>query len=279
MLYQVSGSVPGPVFDTQLAAAMLGYPAQIGYADLVASELGHSIDKGQTRTDWSRRPLTPAQLAYAADDVHHLLELHDSLGAKLEAAGRSDWLLEDAAAYGDKALYATRPEDAWRRIKGFARLEPAQQAAAKVLAAWREQRAIDSDKPRAWVLSDALLLTLAIDSPQTKEQLTAIESLPSGLIRRRGQELLDLLGSARGSDFETAAIQPQGRPTPEETRVINRMMKRVREEATEQGIAPEVLATRRDVDALARRSGKSRLLQGWRHEVIGRELATALDNN
>ena len=140
--------VPAPVFDTQVAAAMLGFPPQAGYAELVSRQLGHSIDKGQTRTDWSRRPLTPAQLAYAADDVHHLLALHAEFAAGLAAKGRDAWLLEDAAVLEEPALYRTEPGDAWRRLKGLGRLKPREQAIARSLADWRERRAIESDKPR-----------------------------------------------------------------------------------------------------------------------------------
>src|SRR6187200_1261908 len=106
--------LPVPVFDTQVAAALIGLAPQIGYAELVARRLGHSIDKGQTRTDWARRPLSPEQLAYAADDVRHLLELHTSLLAELQKRGRQHWLDEDASAFADETLYRTEPADAWR---------------------------------------------------------------------------------------------------------------------------------------------------------------------
>ena len=125
VLLQSGGAVPGPLFDTQVAAALLGFPPQVGYAELVARQLGHSIDKGQTRTDWSRRPLTPAQIAYAADDVRHLLTLHTDLQAALVAKGRADWVAEEAAAYENPALYRTDPALAWRRLKGLNRLRPA----------------------------------------------------------------------------------------------------------------------------------------------------------
>ncbi len=276
VLYQVSRNIPGPLFDTQLAAAMLGYPAQIGYADLVASELGHSIDKGQTRTDWSRRPLTAAQLAYAADDVHHLLTLHDSLASRLQSTGRAEWLAEDAATLDSSELYETRPADAWRRLKGFPRLTAQQQAAARTLATWREQRAIDADKPRAWILPDAALITLATALPQSQSELERLESLPPGLVRRRGRSLLELLDEVRNTAIGAPAIEPRGRPTPEESRLINQLMKLVREHAANEGIAPEILATRRDVESLARGCGDSALLKGWRHAVIGRRLESVL---
>jgi ribonuclease D len=109
VLLLTGGAVPGPLFDTQVAAAFLGFPPQVGYAELVARQLGHSIDKGQTRTDWSRRPLTDAQLAYAADDVRHLLTLHTELETALLAKGRAGWVAEETAACENPALYRTDP--------------------------------------------------------------------------------------------------------------------------------------------------------------------------
>ena len=125
VLLNAGGAVPGPLFDTQIAAALLGFAPQVGYAELVARQLGHSIDKGQTRTDWSKRPLTPAQLAYAADDVRHLLTLQTDLQAALAANGRAQWVLEETAALENPSLYRTDPAAAWRRLKGLNRLAPA----------------------------------------------------------------------------------------------------------------------------------------------------------
>jgi len=130
------------LFDTQVAAALIGLPAQIGYADLVQQLLGVSLAKGQTRTDWSRRPLSAAQLSYALDDVRYLLPLHDRLRARLEQLGRWHWFEEEMAGLDAAGSYETDPEQAWRRIRGVAELDPARQALARTLAAWRERRAI-----------------------------------------------------------------------------------------------------------------------------------------
>lgn len=272
-LFVASGRVPGPVFDTQVAAALLGFPPQVGYAELVARQLGHSIDKGQTRTDWSRRPLTPEQLAYAADDVHHLLALHAELAAALEGQGRAGWLVEDARALEDESLYRLDPADAWRRLKGLMRLRPPEQAAARALAEWRERRAVASDKPRGWILSDEALYGLATRAPSTLGELEQVPALPPALVRKRGEELISLVASARERSAEAAAPQVPPRPTPEETAQLARLQQHVRNKAAELGISPEVLATRRDVEALVFRGrGESVLVRGWRRDVIGREL-------
>jgi len=265
-------TVPAPVFDTQVAAALLGFAPQVGYAELVARQLGHSIDKGQTRTDWSRRPLSPEQLAYAADDVHHLLALHTDLAAGLEAKGRTAWAGEETASYSNPALYRTDPADAWRRIKSLGRMSPPEQAAARALAEWREKRAIESDKPRGWILADDALLALVSLAPQTIEDLEKIRVLPPAVVRKRGEELLRLLSAARGGPSTDALVEAPRRPTPEETALAAKLMKAVREQAESLGIAPEVLATRRDVEALSQGSHDNGLTRGWRRAAIGEKL-------
>jgi ribonuclease D len=278
VLYLAGGVVPGPLFDTQVAAALLGFPAQVGYAELVARQLGHSIDKGQTRTDWSRRPLTAAQLAYAADDVHHLLRLHDELQAALADRDRAGWVEDETATYENPALYQADPATAWRRLKGLNRLRPQEQSAARALAEWRERRAIESDKPRGWILTDEALYAMATRMPDSIESLQALDALPGGVVRKRGEELLELLRTAR-TDDSLPALQPPRRPTNEEQAAAAAMLKLVRDAADVLGIPAEVLATRRDVEAIAFGHvsiDESPLLQGWRRQVLGDRLRTAV---
>lgn len=277
VLHIAGGGMPAPVFDTQVAAALLGFPPQAGYAELVARQLGHSIDKGQTRTDWSRRPLTAEQLAYAADDVHHLLQLHTELSAALEARARDGWLREESTALEDPALYRTDPAAAWRRLKGLARLHPQQQAAARALAEWREHRAIASDKPRGWILSDETLYALSTAAPRTMEELEQVRALPPAVARKRGDELLALIAAARASAADTPTEPAATRPTPEQTALVAKLQQQVRDAAVALELSPEVLATRREVEALVFSDrGESALLRGWRRAVIGEQLAAVV---
>jgi ribonuclease D len=272
------GTVPGPLFDTQVAAAFLGFAPQVGYADLVARQLGHSIDKGQTRTDWSRRPLTPAQLAYAADDVKHLLTLHTELQAALVAKGRAGWVAGEIAAYENPALYRTDPALAWKRLKGLNRLRPAEQSAARALAEWRERRAIESDKPRGWILADEALYGLAMREPQSVEALESVPSLPPGVLRKRGDELLELLRTAR-ADLSAVPLMAPKKPEPEQMALATKLLHVVRDVAAELELGAEVLATRKDVEAIAFGSvsiDDSPLTQGWRGDVLGARLRAAL---
>jgi ribonuclease D len=267
--------LPVPVFDTQVAAALIGLAPQIGYAELVARRLGHSIDKGQTRTDWARRPLSPEQLAYAADDVRHLLELHSALDADLAQLGRSDWLREDMGAVEDVARYRIAPEEAWRRLKGLSRLAPRQRAIGRALAAWREQRAIASDRPRGWILTDEALFALAVNEPESAAGLERIRSLPPTTARKHGDELLTIVRSAVASPGDDDAPRP-GRPDPARTALAAQLMQTVRDEALRLGITPELLATRRDIEVLATGDTDTAVLRGWRGSLVGDRLRQLL---
>jgi len=280
VLLNAGGAVPGPLFDTQVAAALLGFAPQVGYAELVARQLGHSIDKGQTRTDWSKRPLTPAQLAYAADDVRHLLTLQADLQAALAANGRAQWVLEETLALESPSLYRTDPAAAWRRLKGLNRLAPREQAVARALAEWRERRALEADRPRGWILADDSLYAMATRAPGTLSALEAIPALAPSVVRKRGEELLQLIASAQRDDG-IEPMTPPRRPTSEEQALAGALIQVVRDAATALAISPEILATRRDVESLAFGSATpetSPLLQGWRGGVLGEKLLSVLSS-
>lgn len=274
-LLPVTGTPLAPVFDTQLAAALLGFPAQIGYGELVRRMLGIELHKGHARTDWTRRPLSPEQLHYAVEDVLHLPALAELLDERLVAAGRRGWLDEDAAALADPALYRAVPAEAWRRLRGLERLDPSGRAVARVLAAWREERALARDLPRGWILADAALLELARVRPATLARLAELEVLPRGTLERRGTALLQLIAGATVGD-EDRNDNGAERPDAARQRQIRALQERLGMIATELEIVPEVLATRRELAALARGVRDVPVLSGWRRAVVGEPLLAAL---
>jgi ribonuclease D len=274
-LLPLTGSPLAPVFDTQQAAALLGCPAQIGYADLVRQVLGVELAKGHARTDWSRRPLSPEQLAYAADDVRYLPALAEALAGRLDAAGRGSWLDEESATLRELSLYRVEPAEAWRRLKGLERLDAAGFAAARALASWRERRAMDRDLPRGWVLPDAAIHELAETRPQTREQLLRLATVPRGTAERAADAILAAVAAA-GDGTAERDVEDSLRPGPEQLRRQKLLHKRLTVLAGELGIQPEVLATRRDLAALARGSRAANVLSGWRREVVGEPLLAAL---
>ncbi len=267
----------GPVFDTQQAAALLGFSAQIGYADLVQKLLGVELAKGHARTDWSRRPLSSEQLAYAADDVRYLPALAEALAQRLDAAGRSDWMAEDAAALDDIALYRVEPAEAWRRLKGLDRMSDEAFRAAGALATWREERAIDRDLPRGWVLPDIAIYELAQALPRTREELSRIASLPPGTVSRAGDAILATIRDAVvAADAGKRTDEDPGRPGPDDLRRVKSLQERLQTIARDLGIQPEVLATRRELAALVRGARQLPVMTGWRRSVIGEPLLAAL---
>lgn len=274
VLWPLTGGLDG-VFDTQIAAALAGLPAQIGYADLTQTILGKSLHKSQTRTDWSRRPLSAAQIDYALDDVRYLPELAARLQQRLMELGRWSWFEEEMTELNGGQSFQVVPEEAWRRLKGIADLDEARRSLAQALAAWREQRAIHSDRPRNWILPDQALRDIVSSVPRTAEQLASIPELPEGIRRRSGAEILGLIDSL-ALPLRLPAPFARRRPDPTDTETVRRLAELTRQTGLELGIAPEVLATRRDMERLVAGLRDAGPLAGWRRAVIGERLLQAL---
>ena len=274
-LLPLTGAPLAPVFDTQQAASLLGFPAQVGYAELVRQLLDVELAKGHARTDWARRPLSAEQLAYAADDVRYLPALAAALEERLQAAGRRGWMDEESAQLRDISLYRVEPAEAWRRLKGLERLDQAGFDAARALARWRERRAMDRDLPRGWVLPDAAIHELAEARPRTGEALAAITSVPRGTAARVGDEILAAIHKT-GDAEPVAALEELSRPGPAQVRQMKSLQQRLLAIAGELGIQPEILATRRELAALVRGVRELPVLSGWRREVIGEPLLATL---
>ncbi len=279
VLYLVTGRVPTPVFDTQLAASLLGYGEQVGYGNLVQAVLQIELDKTQSRTDWSRRPLKAEQLSYAKDDVRHLVELYSRLHGELEALGRTTWLAPEMEAITRPELYQPHPEDAWRRVSGHKRLKPRDLAVLREIAAWRENEARRLDRPRRWIISDDLLLLIAKIRPADPEALHGLRGFPKGLGTEPARQLL--LAVQRGVDLPREAwpaLIPRAKPLTEAEEVVADLtMALLREIARQQRIGPEAVGGRRDIVALMRGEQEARLARGWRHQVAGRELQRWLE--
>jgi len=279
VLLPLTGVPLAPVLDTQLAAALLGFPPQIGYADLVQRVLDVPLAKAAgrnlARTDWTRRPLSADQLAYAEDDVRYLLDLAERLAEQLDARGRLAWAEEDCARLSDPSLYRQDPADAWQRFKGVEALAPAERARLKAVAAWRETRAQHRNLPRGWILSDEAVRDLAREPPASLAALQARRIFKEDTALRLGPELLAAIGAARQAD--ESAERANGRPSVEEDATARQLGRRLKAVAADLGIAPEILATQRDLRRLARGERDLGVLAGWRgrivapalHEVLG----------
>jgi ribonuclease D len=274
VLFPLAGLIR-PIFDTQIAAALTGLPAQIGYGELVRRSLGTELAKSHTRTDWSRRPLSAEQVEYALDDVRYLLPLKAHLEEQLDKLGRLPWLAEELGALSDVQNFSVDPEGAWQRLKGLRGLDPGRTRLARTLAAWRERRAIDRNRPRGWILDDIALREIVMRVPRTVEQLSTVPELPPGIVRNCAEDILRIVSEAEVPNPPPPVIS-RPRPSPEQMALVKKLSAMNQSIAQNLGLSPEVLATRRDIEQLAEGARDVSILHGWRRTVVGEPMLAAL---
>lgn len=279
IFYRLAGSAATPVFDTQIAATVAGFPSQVGYARLVKDLFDVDIDKSDTFTDWARRPLTPNQIEYALNDVRYLDGAYLELTARLERDGRTAWLAGDLTALSDPNLYAVRPEEQFRRIKRVSSLSRRQLGVLQAVTAWREREAMRRDLPRRWVLSDETLIEVARRKPEDTAGLADIRGLNP---RSLGEGASGLLAAVREgvalTDEQLPRIDRKPRTIVDIEGVVELMGALVRVRASEHGVAVPLLANRSDLERLA--SGErdeSGLMSGWRRTIVGDDLVELVE--
>ncbi len=275
VLYDIRGAVPDNLFDTQIAAAYLGFDDQIGYGALVESISGVTLAKAHTRTNWAQRPLSDAQLRYAEDDVRYLGAIHRQLSEELVRQGRREWPQAEFAALSDPKRYRNDPAEAWRRVKNGYQLDTAGQVRLRELCAWREQRARASNLPRSWVVRDPLLYELARRAPATGAELRALEEMDAQTLEQHGADIVAVLARAQGLPAVAVWAEPAQLTRPQAER-CKHIMERLRDCAREQRISAALLATRREVERLVLGDTDVPLLHGWRRELLGDRLAALL---
>ena len=279
IFYDLTNQLPQPLFDSQLAASLLGYGEQVGYGSLVQKVLGVQLDKAHTRTDWSKRPLSDAQIRYASDDVVYLRQLYPILKEKLIEQGRENWLDEEFDALCQPELFVTRPEDSWTRVKGINRLRPRQLAAAKNISEWREQVAIKKDRPRRWILSDDILLAAAQLLAKNTSQLESIANIKKAVIDNSGQIILDCINKALAlSESELPSTAKPKRLTADQEIVADLLLTQLKLISNEQNISPANIANRKMIEKLIMGDTDIALLRGWRNQLAGKKLQSLLTN-
>ena len=262
------------LFDTQIAAAFCGYGDQVSYASLVRDLCGVVLNKDQTRTDWSRRPLTIRQLQYAMDDVRYLNEIRTALTKQLNQPQHFEWFQTECNETATNRNYIIHPEDAWKRLKGFYQLPANSQGIARELAAWRESRAQKSNRPREWVLSTQTLISICITRPKNLSQLSRISDISQGLVRNSGLSILSVLNKfpAPAGDRELSVRNRVERLTVEQKKSVNMAMKLLKEIAQKERIGQGLLANRSDIEAMVQGEKDIKILTGWRYELFGKRL-------
>ena len=273
-----SGST-APIFDTQVAATLAGFPQQVGYGALVKELLDVSLDKGDTYTDWSRRPLSDTQVEYALNDVRYLPEVHRRLVDELTREGRIPWLQADFAKLENPATYEPIPEEQWRRVKRISSLNRRQLALAREVAAWRENEAQRRDVPKRWILGDESIVEIARRSPATAADVSAIRGVADKAGKGACKGIAEAVSRGLGvSDEELPSLTKRRRPQGDVDAAVDLMVSIVRLRARAHGVAMPLLASREDLERLAGGEREaSVLLEGWRRKMVGEELVRLLD--
>lgn len=273
ILNQTLGKIPTPVFDTQIAATLLGLGDQLSYANLVNHFLNVQLAKGHARTDWERRPLSDEQLEYAADDVRYLATMYPLMVQTLTELGRLAWLDEDFTALTRPQLYQNDPQHQWQRVSGLQKLKGVQLAIVQFLAAWREQQAQQQNKPRKWILSDDILIAIAMQAPHKAEQLERIRGINPALIQRHGQNLLDLIAEAKATPKSEWPILSRRKALDvNQEALLDALMAIVKLQAAAHQINNTALTTRHELEALLTGDQDIPLLHGWRHGIAGQQV-------
>lgn len=279
ILYRAVGVVPRPIFDTQVAAALLGHTLQIGYAALVQAICGVTLKKTDSFTDWSRRPLSASQLEYAADDVIYLPRIYRTMRERLEERGRLRWLDEDFALLSDEASYESDPRERFRRLKRVNQLSRSQLAAARELAAWREEMARKRDIPRKWVLTDEQIVEACKREAKTIDELFMVRGIREHTSTRDARAAVTCMKKGLQSPPDSWPII--SRPSKSEPNVdsaVDLMGALVRLRAKENDIAMQTLASHDDLSKVARgHLDEVAVMRGWRRAIVGDELLELLE--
>ena len=281
ILFLIKNQIPENIFDTQIGAALLGYPPQVGIKQLLKDELNIAISKTETRSDWSKRPLDLKQIEYALEDVNHLLNLHNALKNKLKEKERYRWAMEDSSRIltNEKELF--NPDSAWKRIPGIKNLKNNNQHLAVKLATWREKTAIQMDLPRQWLLSDQALIETAKKEPVSLTRLERIGIKNRYLKKSQLEQISKLVQQHKENIERVGKLKPKFNKNYKihsDPNLLEKLSKIISVKAKELNIFPEVLAGKKDLLALNQKNSNSKLLTGWRKKAIGAELNELLKN-
>ncbi|MBV9558382.1 MAG: ribonuclease D [Pseudolabrys sp.] len=276
IVWNMAKKIPHPIFDTQVAAMVLGYGDSISYDQLVQRITGDTIDKSNRFTDWTRRPLTDAQLIYAVADVTHLRDVYLKLSKDLASQDRAHWVEAEMKILTSPETYRMDPDSAWERLKSRVR-KPKELAVLIEIAAWREREAQTRDVPRGRVLKDDVLGDIAVQAPTSVERLGNLRSLPKGFERSRwGEAIVAAVERGLARDPKTLPHLERFRPAPNGAATVELLKVLLRMTAERHGVAAKVIATVDELDRIAADDNADvPSLKGWRRELFG-EKALAL---
>jgi len=270
IVWNMAKTIPHPIVDTQIAAMVLGYGDSISYDQLVQRITGDTLDKSHRFTDWTRRPLSDAQIAYAVSDVTHLRDVYLKLATDLEKQARSNWVEAEMDVLTSPETYRADPERAWERLKSRVR-KPKELAILIEVAAWREREAQNRDVPRGRVIKDEVIGDIAVQAPTTIERLGHLRSLPKGFERSRwGEQIIDAVKRGIERDPKTLPRLDRFRPAANGAAIVELLKVLLRMTAERHGVAAKVIATVDDLDRIAADDEADvPAMKGWRRELFG----------
>ena len=280
IFFNLKGSVPTPIFDTQIAAPLLGYAEQIGYAKLVHKLSGVELGKAFTRSDWKQRPLKQGQLEYAINDVTYLGIAYVQFVEKLEKLNRLAWLEKDFSEMTNPDRYQPDPEHIWKKIREAKKLKGKKLAVLQKLAAWREITAREKNRPRNWLIRDDAIVDMAQLLPEDLNALTKIKGLQGKFVKNHGVELLKIIHSAMELSPEPLAnIRQSEKLTGQQEAMVDALSVIVRLQAQIHEMNPTALASKKELQAFVQNQDESILQSGWRKPLIGDALAEFMSGN
>ena len=279
IFFDLRGDLPRPIFDTQIAATLLGHGDQLGYANLVKAMMSINVDKEHARTDWSKRPLDEAQVVYAENDVRYLIPMYRQQMQQLIELGRELWLQADFENLTDKELYAPHRDNLWKRIKGTRILKRNQLAVIQQLAIWREEKAQSKNCPRKWVIPDDVMIDLARRLPSTVDAMERLRGWKSSM-NKYADDLLEQINTAKQMPESEWPVHEKGVSlSVQQEALVDFLMGIVRLKAIENGVTPAVLATRKDLERLVIKQNDVAVVKGWRFELVGNDLQAFLQGS
>ncbi|MDH5393281.1 MAG: ribonuclease D [Gammaproteobacteria bacterium] len=288
IFYNLQGELPKPIFDTQVAASLLGYGEQIGYANLVKNLLDVDVDKSQTRTDWTRRPLNQKQLSYAATDVIYLAQIYPIMQNRLKELNRTDWLTDDFQQLTDTNRYQVDQRAMWKKIKTANRLPAQKLSIVQELADWRETLAIKRNIPRKRAMTDDVIVDIANQQPGTIAELKEIRQINARLSDKELQQLLNCVQTGiTKPESEWPRFARKHSPSTEQSAIVDILSAIVQLKAAENNISPAFICNKKDLVSLVCGSTENALYQGWRKILVGNtikqflagDLRLHIDNN
>ena len=270
IIWNLAKLIPSPLFDTQVAAMVCGYGDQVAYGELAQSIAKVTLDKSSRFTDWTRRPLSEAQIDYAIADVTHLRAIYRFLHAKLERTDRLSWLVDEMATLTSIETYAQEPARAWERFRHRAR-KPRDLAVLMEICAWREHEAQSRDVPRSRILKDDVMIEVALAAPKTVDALGNMRAFPRGMERSKaGSEILAAIERGLARDPKTLPRIDRERRGNGGGATVELLKVLLRQVSERHGVAAKMIATVEDLEAIAQSdAADSAALKGWRRELFG----------